>query len=34
VKSFEKVRASSLAIFPDGEIFEGEALPTVDLTTE
>lgn len=23
-----------LAIFPDGEVFEGETLPTVDLTTE
>jgi CRISPR-associated protein Csc3 len=31
---FQKYGLTPLAIFPDGEIFEGEALPQVDLTTE
>ncbi|WP_009632562.1 hypothetical protein [Synechocystis sp. PCC 7509] len=31
---FKKYGLTPLAIFPDGEIFEGEALPEVDLTTE
>jgi CRISPR-associated protein Csc3 len=30
----QKYGLSPLAIFPDGELFEGEALPTGDLTTE
>lgn len=29
-----KYGLNPLAIFPDGELFEGEVLPTVDLTTE
>lgn len=31
---FKKYGLTPLAIFPDGEIFEGEVLPEVDLTTE
>ncbi|MEG4056691.1 MULTISPECIES: CRISPR-associated protein Csc3 [unclassified Microcoleus] len=30
----QKYGLTPLAIFPDGELFEGETLPTVDLTTE
>lgn len=30
----QKYGLNPLAIFPDGELFEGEKLPTVDLTTE
>ena len=30
----QKYGLTTLAIFPDGELFEGETLPTVDLTTE
>jgi CRISPR-associated protein Csc3 len=30
----QKYALTPLAIFPDGELFEGENLPTVDLTTE
>ncbi|MBX9256403.1 CRISPR-associated protein Csc3 [Desmonostoc muscorum CCALA 125] len=30
----EKYGLHSLAIFPDGELFEGEALPNIDLTKE
>jgi len=30
----QKYGLTPLAIFPDGELFEGENLPTVDLTTE
>jgi CRISPR-associated protein Csc3 len=30
----QKYGLTTLAIFPDGELFEGETLPSVDLTTE